>query len=348
MMPNIAIGPVIKTEKSGTQIHVSNIIKFSKYNLKSITNSTLSIYYRKYSTKYVHFLRKYHIEKLDLYGLYLSHFVLPKYDLIHLHGHPYWPELYRLPKKRHAKYVHTVHQIYSQDDYDKKIWQVVKYQNERMFRACLNSDIVISVSKWLQQELKEYNIDSIHIPNGVNIEESKEADASLFRGKYNIKEDFFLFVGRAESCKQVDLFIKLAKKMPDKLFVMCGISGVSIPRNIITLSFLPHNDVLNAMAACKVLIMPSSRESCPTVLLEAMACKKPVVATNSTGMKEIITNSKDGYLFEKGNVEDLYEKACKAWKNPKLGLNGYKKVKEKYDWKIVIKQIDMLYEKLTK
>jgi len=343
MTLNVAIGPVPYV--SGTRTHILNIVKYSKQKFNLIGYSPLSFYSPLYRGS--GFLLRHKIPFIDPYGYYLAKKVLPKYDVVHTHGHPYWWDLYKKPKRSKAKYIHTVHQIYFEEDtQNEKRWVTESILNERMLKYCKQADIVISVSEWLQEELKERGIDSVYIPNGVDVEECEEADASLFREKYNIEEDFFLFVGNTSRLKRAGLFIELAKKMPDKLFVMCGVgtSDISVPRNVIALGHLPHKDILNAMAACKVFIMPSSKESFGITLVEAMACKRPVVATNSTGMKEIISDSKGGYLFD--NLYDLHEKALKAWEHPEIGEKGYKKVKEKFDWKIVIKKIDKLYESI--
>ena len=342
MTLNIAIGPIPYV--GGTRTHILKIIKFSKQKLSLINYSPLSFYSPLY--KGSGFLLRHKIPFIDPYGYYLAKMVLPKYDIVHTHGHPYWWDLYKRPKRSKAKYIHTVHQIYYKEDYDDKHWPWRNILNERQFQYCKQADIVISVSKWLQEEFKERCINSVHMPNGVDIKECEKANASLFREKYNIREDFFLFVGHAGKLKRPDLFVELAKKMPDKLFVMCGggTSEILAPRNVIALGYLPHEDILNAMAACRVFIMPSSKESFSTVMLEAMACKKPVVATNSTGIKECIIDNEDGYLFELDDVNELHEKACKAWDNPKMGIDGYEKAKKEYNCRNVIRRIDKLYE----
>ncbi len=354
MTLKIAIGPRIATEHTGTQTHVANIIKHSKFELTPIT-PRFSIYYKKHSTRYVRLLRKYKVERIDPYGLYLSRFVLPKYDIVHLHGHPDWPEMFFHPKNTHAKYIQTVHQIYFKEDYmhDLKVWPVVEYQNERMFRSCRDCDAVISVSAWMQEYLEsEKGIESVYIPNGINLEEYKKANSKRFIEKYRIEEEFYLFVGRLEYCKRIELFVELAKKIPDRLFVIVGVQTDKlkaylndlIPKNVICLGSLPHKDFIDTLSACKVLLMPSSRETSPIALLEAMICKKPVVATNNTGPAEIISDKVDGFLFELDDIEDFYEKALLAWENPKIGEKGYKKVKNNFHWKTVIKEIDKLYE----
>ena len=347
MALNVAIGPVPYV--SGTRTHILNIVKYSKQKFNLIGYSPLSFYSPLY--KGSGFLLRHKIPFIDPYGYYLAKIVLPKYDIVHTHGHPYWWDIYKKPKRSKAKYLHTVHQIYFEEDtQNEKRWVTENILNKRMLQYCKQADIVISVSRWLQQQLKEQGINSVQISNGVDIEECEKANASLFREKYNIREDFFLFVGNTSRLKRADLFLELAKKMPDKLFVMCGVgtSDISAPQNVIALGHLLHKDVLNAMAACKVCIIPSSKESFSIVLVEAMACKRPVVATNSTGVKENISGNKDGYLFELDDLDDLYEKACKAWDNPQIGIIGYKKIKQKYDLKVVVKQVDELYERLAR
>ena len=55
------------------------------------------------------------------------------------------------------------------------------------------------------------------------------------------------------------------------------------------LGALPHEDLPSLYSAADMLVLASSREGWPNVLLEAMACGAPVVATNIGGIPEIIT-----------------------------------------------------------
>jgi len=75
------------------------------------------------------------------------------------------------------------------------------------------------------------------------------------------------------------------------------------------------------MNACDVLVLPSLNEGLPNVLSEAMACGKPVVATNIAGTPEIVNNDV-GYLVKPKDSGDLAKKIIlalnKKWDKKKL------------------------------
>jgi glycosyltransferase involved in cell wall biosynthesis len=352
----IAVGPL--AGYGGTTEHVKNIVEYSKYELTPIMPSPFSVYYNTYRVKNIAplLLTKCRVERADIYGLLLSK-RLAHFDIVHLHGHPYWPEIYLRPKNAHAKYVHTVHKInLKEDSRNEQRWKYKQWLNKLMFKSCRASDVVISVAKWQQELLLKEGIESIYIPNGVNADVCKSANPERFREKYNIYGDFYLFGGNISKYKRPELFVKLARRMPNRIFVMMGgitsdnlmkRFNIDIPKNVICLGSLPYNDVIDAFSACKVFVLTSKNDTFPTAVMEAMAGKKPVVAANNAGPKEIVTDNVDVFLFEPDNEVDLYEKSCQAWEHPEVVINGYEKVKEQFYWKIVIKKIDAVYDGLV-
>ncbi len=354
----IAIGPLVGEYGGATQ-HVRNIIRYSNYQMASIVPSRFSLYYSKSRSKaYVRaILRRLGLRNVDMYGLFLSKIYLPRFDIVHLHGHPYWPAIYLKPKHRHAKYIHTVHQIYLEEDcYSAEEWAAKKRVNELMFESCRSSDIVISVAKWQQGLLKKEGIYSIYIPNGVDIKACETVDPDRFRSRYRIYDEFYFFLGDIRWYKRPKLFLELARRMPERTFVMAGDSvstenlktrlGIPIPENVLCLGPLSHTDYMDALASCTVPILASKNDTCPTALLEAMACRKVVVAADNAGPKEIVTHGRDGFLFKPDNADDLYEKALQAWNHPEVGIDAYRRVKTEYDWGVIIKRLDALYMEL--
>jgi glycosyltransferase involved in cell wall biosynthesis len=66
-------------------------------------------------------------------------------------------------------------------------------------------------------------------------------------------------------------------------------------------------------AAC--LVLPSIFEGFGCVLIEAMACQTPVIASNIDGPSEIIEDNINGFLFEKNNEKELAKKIVSVYED---------------------------------
>jgi glycosyltransferase involved in cell wall biosynthesis len=335
-----------------------NIIKFSSNSFTLITPSRLSIYHKKQYAIF-RFLERHpqlRFKVLDPSSFLKTKLGLPKFDVVHLHGSPWWPEFYDLPKSRKAKIAHTIHNFYMEDDATTEWQQQMQlWSNALAIKSYRNSDVVISVAKWVQQLLLEkYKIKATHIPNGIDPKEFENGNPDRFRVKYGIENEFLLFAGRVEKYKRPELYIDLAKRMPDKFFIMTGL-GVTEdnlqtylqekpPDNVRCLDVLPREDFIDAMSGCKAFVLPSKNETFGILILEAMSCGRTVVASNSCGPPEIIEDGVDGFLFEPDNPNNLYEKACKALEHPEVGKKGYEKAIENYNWEGIVRRTDKVYE----
>jgi len=351
----------------GVRQHIKNIQNLSKYDIEVLPRNKFSYkcmimsYADKKSPLSSNWVKnkKLEMKKLadiipDPVGKYVTN-RYKLYDLIHFHGHPYWPEPYNFKRKNNS-FIYSIHQIYQKEDFKSNIrWQSRKELNEKMFNIAKKCDEVISVSKWQQKILNDIGIESIYIPNGVNSHIFQKGNQIKFKEKFGF-DDFILFGGDLRFYKRPGLFIKLAESMPEKTFVMKGKNvtepeikkmGYNIPKNLKCLGYISFQDLLDAYDACQVFVLTSKNDTLPTSILEAMSAGKVVVGANSAGSKEIISDGKDGFLFAPDDLESLIQKTGKAYENTKIGKNGKKKIKEKYDWKVVIKKIDQLYQEVA-
>lgn len=355
MKHRVLVGPLSWT--GGVKTHIENIKEYSDHEVTLLHYSKYSLYYPKY--KLSRFLNQNrNISSLDLYSWYFKTNILPHYEILHTHGHPVWQSIYKCTNNN-FKYIHTVHQIYnnSYENLSENRWKILELKNNLMFKYCRNENVTtIAVSEYIKDALLEYDVNAEVIPNGVNFEELEKGNSDRFRKKYKINDDFYLFVGHLGNIKRPEMFVELAKKIPDRKFVMIGpdISiesiaikyNISIPENLIVLGKVPRDTVLDALNACKVYIQPSVCESFSTSLLEALASKKTSVSANSCGSFDLQRSGVPLILFESDCFEDLVEKANYAWEHPNIGNNGYNLVKNNYDWKVVIREIDQLYEQI--
>jgi len=170
-------------------------------------------------------------------------------------------------------------------------------------------------------------------------------------------EGYFLFAGRLDEVKGVNVLIEAAKSLPQIKFKIAG-NGILKHKvsSVIDMEYLGQlnrSDLILELKKSSALIFPSVwYESMPMTIIEAFACGKPVIASNLGAMAEIVENGKTGLLFGPGNVNDLVEKILWAKNNPgkmkEMSLNARKEFEEKYTPQKNYKALMEIYEKAVK
>jgi glycosyltransferase involved in cell wall biosynthesis len=84
------------------------------------------------------------------------------------------------------------------------------------------------------------------------------------------------------------------------------IESLNLEQRIFLHGELNHSDVMNLINACDLFVLSSNYETFGIVLIEALACGKPIVSTKCGGPESIIVSDKIGILTE-NNENDLYE-----------------------------------------
>ena len=88
----------------------------------------------------------------------------------------------------------------------------------------------------------------------------------------------------------------------------------------------------------------------PLVVIESMACEKPVVISDLTILKEF-ANNENTAIIEAGNMQQFVSKIVELSKNAylrdQLGMAGRKYVEENFDIKNVAMQYEQVYTKLS-
>jgi len=111
-----------------------------------------------------------------------------------------------------------------------------------------------------------------------------------------------------------------------------------------------RQDAGELVSISDVFILTSLWEGMPYAIMEAMALKKPIVATNVTGTKDLIKDGYNGYLVPPEEPEALGEKVLKLLKDPHLsrqmGNRGCQALEEKTNLKEHIKTMEKLYTRL--
>ena len=173
-----------------------------------------------------------------------------------------------------------------------------------------------------------------------------------------------LFAGRLMWKKGVAEFVEAAKELGEKArFVIVGYSEPTSP-DAVPEEYLEQqaeagiiewwgkrDDMPDVFAQSHIVCLPSSYgEGVPRVLIEAAACERPIVATDTPGCREITIHNDNGLLFPVGDNPAMIAALEKLIESPelrhKMGKRGREIVQESFSLQIVTSQTLALYEKL--
>jgi glycosyltransferase involved in cell wall biosynthesis len=149
--------------------------------------------------------------------------------------------------------------------------------------------------------------------------------------KLNQKGCRLLIIGEGELKPQ---FVELASKL-------------GVGDSTIFLGRVSEEELPLLYASSDFLVLPSytMSEAFGKVVIEAMACGKPVIVSNLPGVRSIVSPWKDGLYVEPANVEDLNCKMKYLIENPslrkKFGTNGRRKVESKYSLDSIGQRLDI-------
>ncbi|MFA4942181.1 MAG: glycosyltransferase [Patescibacteria group bacterium] len=112
---------------------------------------------------------------------------------------------------------------------------------------------------------------------------------------------------------------------------------------------LSSHKLVEAFQSASVLVLPSinSNEAFGIVLVEALSCGTPVIASNLPGVRSVFENRKQGFVIEPNNVNDLAEKLEIILQDNDLRemmrLRARELAEEKYDLEITEKSLNQLF-----
>jgi len=253
------------------------------------------------------------------------------------------------------------------DTYD-PIHPLPKFLNPYLTYVMNNSDVIVSPVKrtlsYIKQVCKKVKI----IPHGVDAARfNANIDGSKYRRKMRVKKDesLVLSVQRLVQRKGTEYLIYairfVIEENPKVKFAIIGdgpekarlielTKKLKIAKNLTFLGFVNSEELPKYYSACDIFVLHSLYEQFGIVLVEAMACGKPVVSTKVGAIPEVVDDGKTGFLVEPKNPKQLAEAILKLANDERLrnrlGKEGRRKVEQKYDWNIIAEKYMNEYKQL--
>lgn len=246
-----------------------------------------------------------------------------------------------------------IYSIANDDAAEGKYIKTLKRYERFLYKIGIRrADCIIAQSKYQQEALKKnFNQDSIIIKSAYPIEKTEKSKR---------EPPIVLWVGTIKpEWKQPELFLELAKAIPDAKFQMVGGASVNkqfyeqikedakrIP-NIEFVGFVPYPEVNKYFANASILVNTSSVEGFPNTFLQAWAAYTPVVSLN-VDPDEIICKYKLG--FHSRTFEQMVIDVETLLRNKKLrkelGMNGREYVEREHDINKIVERYAKVFERL--
>lgn len=209
----------------------------------------------------------------------------------------------------------------------------------RALGSWTNVDHFIAVSDFQREKLIRYGLPADRVTTVPHFVEAVDSVPSPKRGEY------FLYFGRLEAGKGIHTLVTAAAAQPDVPLLIAGEGRESEVlarrlddeklRHVRLLGFRRGEELADLIRGSICTVSPSHwYETFGLTVLESFAQGRPVIASESGGLTEIVSAGEDGFLVAPHNVEELRSRL--AWfathrdDAVRMGQAGWNKVRRRY------------------
>lgn len=226
------------------------------------------------------------------------------------------------------------------------------------------SDRIILISNWMKSFIRSNKTAVVH--NTVDMADFQNLDPDRIKLNYDLRGKTIVYVGSLEERKGVSYLIKafpaikaavpgvklliVGKPLPGQENYLKKLKNLARDDDVIFAGARP--DAYDFMSAGDVLVAPSLSETFGRIIIEAMACGKPLVASNVGGIPEIIDNGRTGLLVPPKDEQSIADAVIRLLTLKTLadsiGSAGKKAVEERFNVSGQIRKIEEILDECLK
>jgi glycosyltransferase involved in cell wall biosynthesis len=255
------------------------------------------------------------------------------YDIVHAHNISSALAMKNIKGKK----ILSIHGIFSNqiNDLHGKTLASISRKYEKNVLKWADAITVISKEAFDYYTNLGYNV--FQVPNAIDIS-SLETNVDKRYSKQ------IIFAGRLSHEKGIDSLISISQKLTDDIHLIILGAGpeeekikdlVKNHKNIHFFGYQNKNQTISLIRGSDILIHPSLHEGISSTILEAMACKTAIIASDVGGNRELIENNQNGITIESHNMDSFVEQIINLFDNEQLRqllVDNALKTVEKYNW----------------
>lgn len=230
-----------------------------------------------------------------------------------------------------------------------------------IMRAIAEAAITITVSAALRESLVALGCDAeriVCLRNGVDLDLFSPRDRPLARRSLGVATKYVVAaVGNLVPEKRHALAIEALASVPDTTLIIvgdgpersrleCRATALGLEDRVFLLPSRRQQELVDVYSAADLMVLPSSREGWPNVILEAMACGTPVVASDVGGVREMMTVPEAGLKVSGDNPADFAAAIVQLLRNPPERSRVRDHARQ-FAWDSIAEQQARLYERVV-
>lgn len=197
----------------------------------------------------------------------------------------------------------------------------------------------------------------VSLRNGVDLEKFAPQPREAVRSRLGLSGRVLLSVGYLIERKGHHLVIRALSRLPGWTLVIVGsgamrdelralAGGLGLENRVKFVGAVPQGELPDYYSAADLLVLASSREGMPNVVLESLACATPVVATPVWGTPEIIADPVAGQLTRDRSADALADAVLEIGSRmpPRDAVRRYA---ERFNWDATVNGVLSLFERIA-
>ncbi len=227
-------------------------------------------------------------------------------------------------------------------------------------RLAREADALVAVSRalaavWRQLGAPEERVQVVE--NGVDLELFRPLEREVARERLGLRGPLLLTVGELSERKGVDVAVRTLAHLPGWHLALVGegplrrrledlARALGVAERLAFAGARPQRELPLWYAACDVFLLPSRREGLPNVVLEALACGRPVVAARVWGLPEVVCEPVAGRLVA-GHGPEAYAAAVRTVAARPPDPEEVRATVAGRTWEVTVERLAALFHRLA-